>query len=102
MKPVIALAVLAVLFAASTAAASGLPAEGSYGFDWLKNPGSTHCEAISKALLKKFRKCELTDGSFGGDPAKAYKCKVSSRSEYMVYASKAACTNALETESANE
>ena len=36
------------------------------------------------------------------DVHKAYKCKVGSHSEYMVYANKAACAKALETESSNE
>jgi len=83
-------------------AATDVPAEGTYGFDWLKNPNSTQCVAVTKALIKKFRKCELTDGSFGGDPAKARKCAIDKRSEYMVYESKEACAKALETEKANE
>jgi hypothetical protein len=83
-------------------AATDMPAEGSYGFDWLKNPNSTQCIAISKGLIKKFRKCEATDGSFGGDPVKARKCTIDKHSEYMVYESKAACANGLETEKSNE
>ena len=79
-----------------------MPAEGAYGFDWFKNPESTHCVVISKALIGKFRKCEIADGSFGGDPVKARKCTIDKHSEYMVYESKAACANALETEKANE
>jgi hypothetical protein len=93
----------ALLFSTTTSfAAADLPAAGSYGFDWLKNPNSVHCEAVSQALIKQFQKCEMTDGSFGGDPAQAYKCKISSHSEYMVYASKAACVKSLETEKSNE
>jgi len=104
MKSIIALLAFTTLLAPSTAsfAAASLPAAGSYGFDWLKNPKSAHCEAISKAMIKKFKGCKLTDGSFGGDPAKAYQCKVDSHREYMVYETKAACAKALETESANE
>lgn len=83
-------------------AATDMPAEGTYGFDWLKNPNSVQCTTMSKALLKKFRKCEVTDGSFGGDPVKARKCTIDKHSEYMVYESKAACVNSLETEKANE
>jgi len=97
------LACAALLFPSTPAfAATDMPAEGSYGFDWLKNPNSIQCTAISKALIKKFRKCEATDGSFGGDPVKARKCTIDKHSEYMVYESKAACVNSLETEKANE
>jgi hypothetical protein len=93
----------ALLLSSSYAfAASDMPAEGTYGFDWLKNPNSAQCIAISKALIKKFRKCEATDGSFGGDPIKARKCTIDKHSEYMVYESKAACGKGLENEKANE
>ena len=83
-------------------AAASLPAEGSYGFDWHKNPNSVHCDPVSKALIKQFKKCDITDGSFGGDPVKAYQCTVSSKSEYLVYATKEACVKSLETEKSNE
>jgi hypothetical protein len=45
-------------------AAAGLPAAGSYGFDWLKNPSLIHCQVVSTQLIKQFKKCEVTDGSF--------------------------------------
>jgi hypothetical protein len=104
MRSVIAFPACAVLLLASTRsfAAAPLPAEGSYGFDLHKNPNSTRCEAVSKALIKQFKKCEITDGSFGGEPVQAYTCKVSGHSEYMVYESKAACVKSLETERSNE
>jgi hypothetical protein len=104
MRSIIACCIFAALLSSSSYAfvAADFPAEGTYGFDWLKNPNSTQCIAISKALIKKFRKCEVTDGSFGGDPVKARKCTIDKHSEYMVYESKAACVNALETEKSNE
>ena len=93
----------ALLFSSSYAfAATDMPAAGTYGFDWLKDPEKVHCIAISKALIKKFRKCEATDGSFGGDPIKARKCTIDKHSEYIVYESKAACVNGLENEKSNE
>lgn len=104
MRSILAMHVCAaLLFSSSYAfAATDMPAAGTYGFDWLKNPNKVQCTAISKALIKKFRKCEVTDGSFGGDPIKARKCTIDKHSEYIVYESKAACVNGLETEKSNE
>ena len=104
MRSILAVPVCIALLSSSSYAfaATDMPVEGSYGFDWLKNPNSTQCVAVSKALIKKFRTCEVTDGSFGGDPVKARKCTIDKHSEYMVYESKAACVNALETEKSNE
>jgi len=103
MRSILAFPVCVVLLSSSCAfAATDMPAEGTSGFDWLKDPNSTRCVAVTKALIKKFRKCEVTDGSFGGDPAKARKCTIDKHSEYMVYESKEACGKALETEKANE
>jgi hypothetical protein len=104
MKSTIPLYLCAALLSASTQsfAATDLPAVGTYGFDWLKKPNQAECRAVTKELIKQFRKCEITDGSFGGDPAQAHKCTVSKQSEYMVYENKAACVRGLETERANE
>ena len=104
MRSIVALPVCAGLLCLSSHAfaATGMPAEGTYGFDWLKNPNSARCTAISKALIRKFRTCETTDGSFGGDPIKARKCTIDKHSEYMVYESKAACVDGLENEKSNE
>jgi hypothetical protein len=104
MRSIIAFLVcVASLFSTTPSfAAASLPAAGSYGFDWFKNPNSIHCQVVSTELIKQFKKCEVTDGSFGGDPVQAYKCNISSHSEYMVYASKAACVKGLETEKSNE
>ncbi|HEV2608316.1 MAG TPA: hypothetical protein VGT79_10080 [Xanthomonadaceae bacterium] len=104
MKSIIACSFCAALLSSSSIsfAATSLPAEGTYGFDWLKNPNSTRCIAVSKALIKKFRKCEISDGSFGGDPVQARKCTLDKHSEYMVYETREACVKSLETEKANE
>jgi len=104
MRSIIACCICAALLSSSSHAfaATDMPADGTYGFDWLKNPNATQCIAISKALIKKFRTCEATDGSFGGDPVKARKCTIDKHSEYMVYESKAACVKGLETEKSNE
>jgi len=104
MRSIIAFHVcVALLFSSSTSlAATDLPAEGSYGFDLLKNPNAVQCKAISKALIRQFRKCEVTDGSFGGDPVQARQCTIDTHSQYMVYESKEACAKSLETERSNE
>jgi hypothetical protein len=104
MRSVLPISVCAALLLSSTPsfAAADLPAVRTYGFDWLKKPGQAQCLMVTKALIGQFQKCEVTDGSFGGDPVQARKCTVSKHSEYMVYASKAACIKALETEKSNE
>jgi len=76
------------------------PAAGSFGFDWLR-PAAAKCAALTEKQLKAFRSCEYSaEGSFGlSDPV--FKCRRSERSEYAVYASKAACLRNLETMKAN-
>ncbi|HTA65758.1 MAG TPA: hypothetical protein VK753_09645 [Xanthomonadaceae bacterium] len=104
MKSILPICACAALFLSATQsfATTDLPAVGSYGFDLLKNPDQTQCMKLTKALIGQFQKCEITDGSFGGDPVQARDCTVGKHSEYMVYASKAACIKALETEKSNE
>jgi hypothetical protein len=87
------------LACASSAVHANRPAAGSFGFDWLR-PKSARCEAVSEALLKRFRRCEHRAGAFGlSDPV--HLCRVDGRSEYLVFASKAACIENLETMKAN-
>ena len=104
MKSIIALHACVALLSSSSSsfAAANLPAEGSYGFDLLKNPDSIQCKAVSKTMISQFRKCEITDGSFGGDPVQAYHCTVDKHTEYMVYKTRDACVKSLETEKSNE
>jgi len=104
MRAIIAFHVCAAFLCSSSNsfAATSLPAEGSYGFDMLKNPNSIQCKSVSKALISQFRKCEIADGSFGGDPIQAYHCTVDKHTEYMVYKNKEGCVKSLETERSNE
>ncbi|NSL55797.1 hypothetical protein [Uliginosibacterium aquaticum] len=90
-----------LLMGAQVAAAEALPSPGQYGFDWLK-PETTRCVAIKPALIARFKHCSPADVSnaFGLDfPGRA--CRVSPQSEYMVYATRKQCQEALETMQAN-
>src|SRR5262245_66619752 len=91
-----------VLFLASTlclAAGQG-PASGTFGFDWLR-PASARCQEVSEPLLQRFRQCEYQKtGAFGlSDPV--YICRINERSEYMIFETRSACANNLETMKAN-
>jgi len=85
-----------VAFPGPCPAESALPAVGAFGFDWLR-PGSARCEAITGSARKRFRQCDYqTSGTFGlSDPVRV--CRISERSEYLIYASQAACVRNLET-----
>lgn len=76
------------------------PVAGDYAFDWLK-PTTTQCKPLTEALVKRFAPCRYeAQGTFGlADPA--FVCRVSRRSEYFVYKSKAVCLRNLETMQAN-
>ena len=76
------------------------PAAGTFGFDWLR-PKSAYCQPISESLLKRFRHCEYrSTGAFGlSDPV--YVCRINERSEYMIFETRSACANNLETMKAN-
>ena len=90
------------LLASSTAclAEPKTPNPGAFGFDWLR-PKSARCQALTEAALKRLRKCEYrASGTFGlADPV--FVCRVSERSEYFIYETKAACIRNLETMKAN-
>jgi hypothetical protein len=92
-------ALLLLALAPAVAAPKG-PAPGSYGFDWLR-PDAAKCVKLDEASLKGLPACEFKrEGSFGlADPA--FACRKSARSEWLVYANKAACERNLETMKAN-
>jgi len=89
-----------VAFPGPCPAESGLPAIGTFGFDWL-HPDSARCEAMTGPARKRFRQCDYqTSGTFGlSDPV--HVCRINERSEYLIYASKAACVRNLETMNAH-
>ena len=76
------------------------PPLGSYGFDWL-SPDKAQCQKVTPELLKKFHSCEYKNpGGFGlGNPS--HKCRISTKSEYIVFPDKAKCIDELETMKAN-
>lgn len=90
---------LIFLFILSAAVFAGeFPIAGGYGFDWAK-PTTARCKRITQADSEKFKKCEFSDAENGafGLPLANHTCRVSSRSEYMIYSSRANCVTALET-----
>ncbi|PWF39104.1 hypothetical protein [Massilia glaciei] len=91
---------LALLFSTSLAAAPKLPAAGGFGFDWTgsKRP---RCAVIPREMVGRFQRCEYTaSGGFGlADPVHA--CRLDKVSEYMVFATKAACARNLKIMQAN-
>jgi hypothetical protein len=98
--PVRIIGSLLLTMATHCLAASAAPAVGNIGFDWLR-PDSARCEVISESLRKRFRRCEYTGtGAFGlSDPL--HVCRVSDRSEYMIFQTRSACVKNLETMKAN-
>lgn len=88
---------LLVLSGLAGATEAGLPAAGSYGFDWLK-PDSTRCQQLTPKLIARFKQCTPPDisYSFGLDfPGQA--CRINARSEFMVYVTRKQCQEAFET-----
>ena len=90
----------------TSAFAAEVPASemvGKYGFDWLK-PEKAKCAALTAPALAGVKSCKYMKtgetGSFSGN-ADFYTCKVSEKSEYMIYKTQARCTEELETMKAN-
>ena len=90
----------ALAFSAPCLAQPKAPIPGAFGFDWLR-PNSARCRALTETALKRLRQCEYRDsGTFGlSDPV--FACRVSERSEYLIYETRAACIRNLETMKAN-
>ncbi len=84
-------------------AATNASVVGQYGFDWLK-PKTVKCTLITDAVAATFKSCEAagpnSPGSFTGKKD-YYTCTISKNSVYMVYPTKARCTDELETMKAN-
>jgi len=81
--------------------ATEFPVVGGHGFDWL-NPDHTQCRRVTEADAKKFKACEfLADGNAFGLQSPYHSCRVSKRSEYFVYGSRAKCVEAFETMRSN-
>jgi hypothetical protein len=79
--------------------ASATSPDGGFGFDWLR-PKSATCQPIVRSLIARFRACERHDGAFGlSDPV--HVCRIDERSEFMVFASRAACSRNLYAMRAN-
>ena len=102
MKIIYTITLISGLLLASVARAEiqNLPPLGSYGFDWL-NADKAQCQKITPDLTKKFRSCEYKNpGGFGlGNPS--HSCRISKKSEYIVFSNKTICIDELETMKAN-
>lgn len=90
---------LAVSAAPSSLPAPEFPVVGGYGFDKLK-PETTKCRQIAKTDAFKTCKFQSAEGVIGFSGS-YHACVASARSAYLVYKSRAACTEALETMRAN-
>jgi|SRR5436190_1572565 len=90
---------LVLVSAAGATAADSRPPAGSYGFDWL-DPEGARCREITGEDLAKFKTCEASANGFGLD-LESRRCTVDEDSEFMVYATRAQCQQALETMQAN-
>lgn len=93
-----ALMLASLALSATSASATEQPAPGGYGFDWLK-PNSTKCRPVTEAQVKQFKSCEASPGFGGPKPLRA--CRVSARSEWIIYATRAQCEDELGTMRAN-
>ena len=102
MKTIFKITFLSALLFASVGYAEkqNFPPSGSYGFDWL-SPDKAKCQQITPGLINKFRSCEYKNpGGFGlGNPS--HKCRISKKSEYIVFSDRAMCVDELETMKAN-
>lgn len=77
--------------------------EGKYGFDWLK-PEKAKCVAITAKILAGAKSCksykEGDTASFTGK-SDYYTCKISPKSEYMIYSTQSRCAEELDTMQSN-
>ncbi len=92
---------LFVICSSAAAAPNNPPSPDHYGFDWFK-PETTRCLKLTPALTARFRQCQLHDpgNAFGLDfPMRV--CQSGPESEFMVYATRKQCQEALETMRAN-
>jgi len=76
---------------------------GKIGFDWLQ-PKTAKCTTITETLAAGFKTCRAADAnseaSFTGKKD-FFTCKISEKSEYEIYPTKARCVEELETMKAN-
>jgi hypothetical protein len=81
--------------------ADGFPVAGGVGFDWL-HPGRAACQSITQADAAGFQRCvfEAQANAFGLRYP-MHRCQASGGREYLIYASKAQCSQALQTMEAN-
>lgn len=89
---------IAVLAASGASATGGLPAPGSYGFNWLD--AASHCQKITAKELAGISKCTVSTDAFGLQLT-AHVCKINANVELMIYPTAAQCQEALETMQAN-
>jgi len=95
-----------LLFGMPVLGAETIPANltGQYGFDWL-NLKKFKCTPITESTRSLFKSCKYSGpgatGSFSGK-TDFTTCRVSEKSEYMIYKTKARCDEELEIMRANE
>jgi hypothetical protein len=94
----------AVLLLAVPASADPPAIKGTFGFDWF-NPQSSHCAAVTGALLTRLTKdyvCAPPDtGSASGAPIVATCTAKKGKSELLLFATRKACVDEREMQLAN-
>jgi hypothetical protein len=99
VRGTIALVMLVSAIAAFAAGESPFDPADGYGFDWLQ-PDAAVCQRVEPSIVSSGR-CEYAAaGGFTGDVA-SLRCRVSSDSEWLVFADEATCRTQLETMQAN-
>ena len=92
--------VLALLVATTSApAAEDRPTPGTWGFDWLQ-PRTAKCRRLTAADIARFKACDAESPGFG-EHRPTHACRISERSEWIVYANRSQCEDELATMKAN-
>ncbi len=101
MQRTLVMLALLWLMAIPMAEAKPFRVQGAYGFDWLQ-PTTTRCRAMTPQDVQRFRACTFfRQGDAFAVSAAYHQCRVSARSEYFIYASRAQCQAVFETMQAN-
>ncbi|MFN5464752.1 MAG: hypothetical protein ACK40D_15095 [Cyanobacteriota bacterium] len=101
LLPSLGLLVGALALLTKPALADGFQVVGGVGFDWL-HPGRAACQTITQADAAGFQRCIFdAQANAFGLRYPMHRCQASGGREYLIYASKAQCSQALQTMEAN-
>ncbi|MEY4351876.1 MAG: hypothetical protein RLZZ609_117 [Cyanobacteriota bacterium] len=101
LLPSLGLLVGAFASLTTPALADGFPVVGGVGFDWL-HPARATCQTITQADAAGFQRCIFdAQANAFGLRYPMHRCQASGGREYLIYASKAQCSQAFQTMEAN-